>query len=188
MTQPPPRPEVPPQPSASGWIPSGPPSPRSRGSRSSSESEASDTESDFAAHDSSSARLAELIYEVCPNSRPLLDDFRHPHCEFESWFSQPEYAASRPRFRLYPCVAEVESEVTARAVALACRSKPLSQILPSRYSAMRLQTCRCMRPLLLLTRPFLSWQGLRLWGRGVGVPSLFQRWRSLSVYSGVSWR
>ena len=102
MTQPPPRPEVPPQPSASRWIPSGPPSPRSRGSRSSSESEASDTESDFAARDSSSARLAELIYEVCPNSRPLLDDFRHPRCEFESWFGQPEYAAFRPRFRLYP--------------------------------------------------------------------------------------
>ena len=84
--QPPPRHEVPPQPSTSGWVPSGPQPPRSRGSRSSSESEDSETESEFAARESSSSRLAELIYEVCPHSRPLLDDTRPPRCEFEGWF------------------------------------------------------------------------------------------------------
>ena len=132
--QPPPRFEVAPQPSTSGWVPSGPPSPRSRGSRSSSESEASETESEFAARDSTSARLADLIYDACPNSRQLLDDSRPPRCEFEGWFGQQEYSAPRPRFRLYPRVGEVESEVAARAGALARRSKPLSQILPSRSS------------------------------------------------------
>ena len=92
--QPPPRSGVPPpQPSTSGWVPSGPPPPRSRGSRSSSESEASETESEVAARDTTSARLADLIYEACPNSRPLLDDSRPPRCDFEGWFGQPEYSA-----------------------------------------------------------------------------------------------
>ena len=86
--QPPPRSGVPPpQPSTSGWVPSGPPPPRSRGSRSSSESEASETESEFAARDNTSARLADLIYEACPNSRPLMDDSRRPRCDFEGWVS-----------------------------------------------------------------------------------------------------
>ena len=130
--QPPPRSGVPPpQPSTSGWVPSGPPPPCSRGSRSSSESEASETESDVAARDNTSARLADLIYEACPHSRPLLDDSRCSRCDFEGWFGQPECSASRPCFRLYPRVGEVESEVTARAEALARRSKPLSQLLPS---------------------------------------------------------
>ena len=113
---------------------SGPPPPCSRGSRSSSESEASETESEVAARNTTSARLADLIYEVCPNSRLLLDDSRPPRCDFEGWFGQPEYSASRPCFRLYPRVGEVESEVTARAEALARRSKPLSQLLPSRFN------------------------------------------------------
>ena len=80
----------PPQPSTSGWVPSGPPPPQSHGSRSSSESEASVTESVSVARDSAFARLADLIYDVCPNSRPLLDDSRPPQCEFEGWFGQPE--------------------------------------------------------------------------------------------------
>ena len=130
---PPPRAEVPPQPSSSGWVPSGPPPPRSRGSRSSSESEASDSESVSVTHDSALARLAELIYDVCPNSRPLLDDSRPPQCEFEGWFGQPEASPARPHFRLYPRVAEVESEVTAKAGSLARRSKPLSSILTTRF-------------------------------------------------------
>ena len=112
----PPQPhEVPPQPSTSGWVPSGPQPPRSRGSQSSSESEDSETESEFAARKSSSSRLTDLIYEVCPHSRPLLDDARPPRCEFEGWFGQPEVSVSRPCFRLYPQVGEVESEVTAKA-------------------------------------------------------------------------
>ena len=120
----------PPQPSTSGWVPSGPPPPRSRGSRSSSESEASEAESDFTARDDTSVRLADLIYEACPHSHPL-GDSRRPRCEFEGWFGQPECSASRPRFRLYPRVGEVESEVVARTEALARRAKPLSQLLPS---------------------------------------------------------
>ena len=125
---------VPPQPSTSGWVPSGPQPPRSRGSRSSSESEASKTESEFAARESSSSRLADLIYEVCPHSRLLLDDSCPPRCEFEGWFGQPEVSASRPRFRLYPRVGEVESEVTSKASSLARRPKPLSSILTTHYT------------------------------------------------------
>ena len=132
--QPPPRHEVPHQPSTSGWVPSGPQPTRSRGSRSSSELEDSETESEFAARESSSSRLAELIYEVCPHSCPLLDDSRPPRCEFEGWFGQPEVSASRPRFRLYPRVGEVESKVTAKASSLARRSKPLSSILTMHYT------------------------------------------------------
>ena len=96
--QPPPSAEVPPQPSTSGWVPLGPLPPCSRDSRSSSESEASETESEFSARCSSSARLADLIYDACPESRPLLNDSRLPRCEFEGWFGQPEYSASRPHF------------------------------------------------------------------------------------------
>ena len=130
--QPPPRYGVPPpQPSTSGWVPSGPPPPRSRGSRSESESEASESEREFSARDSALARLADLIYEACPDSRPLSDDARQPRCGFKSWFGQPESFASRPHFRLYPRVGAVESEVAARAEVLARRSKPLSQLLPS---------------------------------------------------------
>ena len=69
-----------------------------------------------------------LIYEVCPDSHPLADAAHQPHCGFEGWFGQLESVASRQHFRLYPRVGEVE----ARAEALARRSKPLSQLLPSR--------------------------------------------------------
>ena len=90
--QPPPRyGDPPPQPSTSGWVPSGPP-------RSLSESEASEAESDVTAKDSASARPADLIYEVCPDSRPLTDAVCQPRCGFEGWFGQPESSASRPRF------------------------------------------------------------------------------------------
>ena len=130
---PPPRSEVTPQPSTSRWFPSGPPLPHTHGSRSSSESEASDAESDSSTQDSAFVCLADLIYDACPNSRPLLDDSRPPRCEFEGWFGQPESSAARLLFRVYPCVAEVESEVKAKAASLARRSKPLSSILTSRY-------------------------------------------------------
>ena len=63
-----------------------------------------------------------------------MDDPRPPRCEFEGWFGQLEISASRPRFRLYPRVGEVESEVTAKASSRARRSKPLSQILTSHYT------------------------------------------------------
>ena len=88
--QPPPRyGDPPPQSSTSGWVPSGPPPPRSRGSCSELESE-----SESSARDSASARLADLIYEACPESHPLSDDARQLRCGFESWFGQPESFAS----------------------------------------------------------------------------------------------
>ena len=95
-----------------------------------SESEASESESVSNARDTASARLAELIYEVCPDSRPLFDA-KAPRCGFEAWFGQPEAAASRQRFRMYPRVAEVQEEVAARSEALARRAKPLSRVIPA---------------------------------------------------------
>ena len=132
--QPPPRyGDPPPQPSTSGWVPSGPPPLRStRDCRSSSESEASEAGSDVSVRDFVASCLADLIYEVCLDSRPTVGAASQPRCGFEGWFGQPEPSAARPRFRLYPRIAEVESKVAARAEALARRSKPLSQILPSR--------------------------------------------------------
>ena len=121
--------DLPPQPSTSGWVPPGPPPTRNRrDSHSSSESEASDV----SFRDSASSRLADLIYEVCPDSRPLFDAACPPSCGFEAWFGQPESTASKQRFRLYPRVVEVESEVGARSEALARRTKPLSHIIPTR--------------------------------------------------------
>ena len=122
--RPPPGFEVPPQPSTSGWVPPGPPPPRSRRDFSASELEASEGESVASVRDSASARLADLIYEVCPESRPLFDA-RAPRCGFEAWFGQPEAAASKQRFHLYPRVAEVLEEVAAR-------SEPLSRVIPAR--------------------------------------------------------
>ena len=120
---PPPRFEVPPsQPSTSGWVPSGPPPSRSAyDSRTSSESEASDAESDALVRDSASSRLADLIYEVCPESRP-------PRCGFEAWFGQPESSASKQHFRLYPRVVEVESEVYACAEARSAHQASFSYL------------------------------------------------------------
>ena len=123
--------EAPPQPSTSGWVPPGPPPPRSRHDSSGSDSGASGSESVTSASDSASARLTDLIYRVCPASRPLFDP-KAPRCEFEGWFGQPEASTSSQRFRLYPRVAEVQEEVAARSESLARRSKPLSRILPAR--------------------------------------------------------
>ena len=86
-------------------------------------------ESVASVRDSASTRLADLIYEVCPESRPLFDA-RAPRCGFEAWFGQPEAAASKQRFRMYPRVAEVLEEVAARSEALARRAKPLSCVIP----------------------------------------------------------
>ena len=132
--RPPPAFEAPPQPSTSGWVPPGPPPPRSRHDSSGSDSEASESESVTSARDSASARLADFIYEVCPDSRPLFDP-KAPGCGFEAWFGQPEGAASKQRFRMYPRVAEVQEEVAARSESLARRSKPLSRVIPTRVRA-----------------------------------------------------
>ena len=132
--RPPPAFEAPPQPSTSGWVPPGPPPPRSRHDSSASDSEASESESVTSARDSASARLADLIYEVCPDSRPLFDP-KAPRCGFEAWFGQPEAAASKQRFQMYPRVAEVQEEVAARSEPRARRSKPLSRVIPARARA-----------------------------------------------------
>ena len=129
--RPPPAFQAPPQPSTSGWVPSDPPPPRSRHDSSVSDSEVSEGKSATSARDSASARLAELIYEVCPDSRPLFDP-KAPRCGFEAWFGQPEAAASKQRFRLYPRITEVQEEVAARSESLARRSKPLSRVIPAR--------------------------------------------------------
>ena len=117
--------EAPPQPSMSGWVPPGPPPPRSR-----HDSEASVSESVTSTRDSASAALADLIYEVGPASRPLFDP-KAPRCGFEAWFGQPQAAASMQRFQLYPRIAEVQEEVAARSESLARRSKPLSRVIPA---------------------------------------------------------
>ena len=75
--------------------------------------------------------MTDLIYAVCPDSRPLFDP-KAPRCGFEAWFGQPEAAASTQRFRMYPRVAEVQEEVAARSESLARRSKPLSRVIPAR--------------------------------------------------------
>ena len=62
---------------------------------------------------------------MSPSETPL-------HLVWLTWFGQQESLASRQRFRLYPRVAEVESEVAARSEALARPSKPLSRIIPTR--------------------------------------------------------
>ena len=161
--RPPPSFEVPPQPSMSGWVPPGPPPPRSRRDSSASESEASDGDSVASFRDSASARLADLIYEVCPESRPLFDT-RAPRCGFEAWFGQPEAAASKQRFRLYPRVAEVMEEVAARSQAMARRAKPLSRVIPARARSYALADDTVFASSQPVNSSFVQLAGSRRWG------------------------
>ena len=96
-----------------------------------SESEDSDSGSSSAsaALDSSATQLAELVYEFCLEARPVFDSAPPPRCGFEAWFD-PLPASSSARYRVYPRVAAVESEVADRVAALHCHSKPLSAVLP----------------------------------------------------------
>ena len=95
-----------------------------------SEDSDSDSSSASAALDSSAAQLAKLVYDFCPEARSVSDSAPSPRCGFESWFDpSPALSSSRPRYRIYPWVAAVESEVADRAVALHRRSKPLSAVL-----------------------------------------------------------
>ena len=94
-------------------------------------SEDSDSGSSSADLDSAAVQLADLVYDFCPEARPVSDSAPPPRCGFESWFDpSPTSSSSRPRYRVYPQVAAVESEVTDRAAALHRRSKPLSAVLP----------------------------------------------------------
>ena len=155
--------EVPPQPSTSGWVPPGPPPPRSRRDSSASELEASEGESVASVRDSASARLADLIYEVCPESRPLFDA-RAPRCGFEAWFGQPEAAASKQRFRMYPRVAEVLEEVDARSEALARRAKPLSHVIPARARSYALADDTVFASSQPVNSSYAQLVGSRRWG------------------------
>ena len=155
--RPPPGFEVPPQPSTSGWVPPGPPPSRSRHDSSASESEASEGESVASVRDSTSARLADLIYEVCPDSRPLFDA-RAPRCGFEAWFGQPEAVASKQRFCMYPHVAEVQEEVAARSEALARR------VIPARARAYALADDAVFASSQPVNSSFAQLVGSRRWG------------------------
>ena len=96
-----------------------------------SEDSDSGSSSASAAPDSSAAQLAELVYDFCPEARPVSDSAPPPRCGFESWFGpSPVSSSSRPRYRVYPRVDAVESEVADRAAALHRCSKPLSVVLP----------------------------------------------------------
>ena len=117
--------------------------------------------------DSATARLADLIYEVCPDSRPLFDA-RAPRCGFEAWFGQPEAAASTQRFRMYPRVAEVQEEVAAGSEALARRAKPLWRVIPARALTPWRMT-RFLRLPSQLTLRLRSWWDPEPWIPGVGV-------------------
>ena len=161
--RPPPRFEVPPQPSTSGWVPPGPPLPRLRHDSSASELEASDGDSVASFRDSASARLADLIYEVCPESRPLFD-VRAPRCGFEAWFGQHEATASKQRFRRYPRVAEVLEEVAARSEALARRAKPLSRVIPARARSYALADDAVFASSQPVNSSFVQLAGSRRWG------------------------
>ena len=161
--RPPPGFEAPPQPSTSGWVPPGPPPPRSRHDSSASDSEASEGESVTSARDTASARLADLIYEVCPDSRPLFDA-KAPRCGFEAWFGQPVFAASKQRFRLYPRVAEVQEEVAARSESLARRAKPLSRVIPARARNYALADDAVFASSQPVNSAFAQLAGSRRWG------------------------
>ena len=91
----------------------------------------SDSSSASAAPDSSAALIAELMSDFCPEARPVSDSAPPPRWGFEAWFDpSPASSSSRPRYRVYPQVSAVESEVADRAAALHRRSKPLLAILP----------------------------------------------------------
>ena len=122
--------------------------------------------------ESSSTRLTDLIYDVYPHSRLLLDVDRPSRCEFEGWFGQPEVPASRPRFRLYLRVGEVESEVTAKASSLARRSKPLSSILTSRSTRHAVADLRFYASSLAVNPSFSQLAGAKAVGS--------YRWGSIS--------
>ena len=72
-----------PQPSPSGWVPSGsPPTLSAPESRSASESVDGAAGCDVSSLGSAASRLADLIYEVCPVSHPVAGAARPPRCGF----------------------------------------------------------------------------------------------------------
>ena len=116
-----------------------------------SEDSDSGSSSASAALDSAAVQLADLVYDFCPEARPVSDSAPPPRCRFESWFDpSPISSSSRPRYRVYPRVAAVESEVADRAAALHHRSKPLSAVFPlkiCRYAVADLPLFAAPQPL-----------------------------------------
>ena len=68
-----------------------------------SEDSDSDSSSASAALDSSAAQLAELVYDFCPEERPVSDSAPPPRCGFESWFDPSPASPSISRLPLGRC-------------------------------------------------------------------------------------
>ena len=124
-----------------------------------------------AAPDSSAAQLAELVYDFCPEERPVSDSAPPLRCGFESWFDpSPASLSSRPRYRFYPRVDAVESEVADRAAALHRCSKPLSAVLSRkirRYTVADQLLFAAPQP---VNPSFSRLTALWLWGLSAGAP------------------
>ena len=60
----------------------------------------------------------------------MSDSAPPPRCGFETWFDPSPASSSRPRYRVYPRVVAVVSEVTDHAAALHRCCNLLSAILP----------------------------------------------------------
>ena len=108
-----PRLAPPPPVGATGWSSAPFPPPRFSsaplGTPRESESEDSDSGSSSAsaALDSAAAQLADLVYDFCPEARPVSVSAPPPRCGFESWFDpSPTSSSSRPRYRVCPWVAD----------------------------------------------------------------------------------
>ena len=111
-----------------------------------SEDSDSDSSSASAALDSAAAQLVDYVYDFCPEARPVSDSAPPPLCGFESWFDpSPASSSSQPRYRVYPRVAVVESEVTDRVAALHRRSRPCRRFYHARSAAMRLRISHFLR-------------------------------------------
>ena len=136
-----------------------------------SEDSDSGSSSASAAPDSSAAQLAELVYDFCLEARPVSDSAPPPRCGFESWFDPyPASSSSRPRYRVYPRVDAVESEVADRAAALHRRSKPLSVVLPRkirRYAVADQPHFAAPQP---VNPSFSRLAGAWPWGLSAGAP------------------
>ena len=136
-----------------------------------SEDSDSDSSSTSAALYSSAAQLADLVYDLCPEERPVSDSAPPPLCGFESWFDpSPASSSSRPRYRIYLRVAAVESEVTDCAAVLHRRSKPLSAVLPCKIRRYAVAD----QPLFAAPQPvnpsfFPVLRALRSWGLKLGL-------------------
>ena len=108
-----------------------------------SEDSDSDSSSASAAPVSSAALFAELVYDFCPEARPVSNSAPPPRCGFEAWFDpSPASSSSRPFYRVYPRVGAVVSEVVDRAAALHRRCRLFCCI---RSATMRLQISRFLR-------------------------------------------